>query len=215
LTEFKKSYNVFLQLNLKGQLAMKNENALLRLFELLDLADDEKPLPEGYTVEKVFEGIRHHVDALAKESDRLKYIALETSERAKSFAETKKYASNDVSRFKSRMVVAFRDQEDKKFPGQNFTANIVKKTTIVPNRPPEFSDYTSKDRMKFVVTSFQWNKEPNADAFAALKAAGLPEFCGYKFSWDQAVMKSVPEEEISSFVDFKDSSFVQFKPKKG
>lgn len=194
---------------------MKNEEALPRLFQLLDDVDEGKELPEGYTIKKVFEGIRHHVDALAVESDRLKYVALETSDRAKAFAETKKYASNDVSRFKERMVFAFREQADKKFPGQNFTANIVKKTTIAPNRPPDFSDYTSKERMKFVITHFEMKKEPDAEVFTALKAAGLPDYCGYKFSWDQAALKKADSSEISSFCDFKDSSYVQFKPKKG
>ena len=185
-----------------------------QLFLLMEKIDNGEELPSGWNATNVYKALADNIDKLADESDRLKANEIITAERSKNFAATKKVSTNEIGRFKKWMVHIFNAQEGKKFPGENFIANIVKKSTIKTTREPKFADYTNKERMKFVKYKFAWKREANADVYAALKAAGLEEFCGYEFDWDMEAVKKSNPEDVCSFTEIFDSSYVQFKPKK-
>ena len=186
------------------------------ILRYLDDIDEGQALPQGLTEKVIIKELVSKIDGLAIKSDELKYNVEQTKDRATAFRETAKVCKNEFERFKERMVFCFKEQEGKKFPGKDFVANIVRKFTWKPKRLPTFDDYSNPKRHKFVVAGFEWKQEPNADVFTALKNAGFEEYCGFKFYWDKDAIKACKDEsEISDFCELIDSSYVQFKPKKG
>jgi len=186
------------------------------LLQALDIFDETEKLPEGVKDQaELFRLLSNKIDDLAYVKDKLESVEKECKSRSDKFAATKKVASNDVARFKKRAVDIFKSQDGKKFPGSDFTASIVRKKTLKTSRPPEFKDYTDKKMEKFVIASFEYKKEPNAEVYSLLKREGFGDFCGFKFDWNYDLIKTKDFADVAHFCYEQDSSYVKFAPKKG